>query len=235
MNKVKAIGLMLLMAIVLVGTAGCGPERVAKDEFQKFQSDTNSRLSKIEDQIKDQGKDLSGIKTDLAEIKRDIKDLSRPVYPPYYPPPYYPPPAPPSPPYYPPPPPPSVPPPVDYGRFIGQVYSGDFNSFAGYVGTLPSTTTINYNWGYSGPFGLSDYFWIRWEGNFWFEGGNYTFRVQVNDGAKLYVDDSLLIDQWRKRATAANFSKTIYLTRGYHKIVLDYCEWEGNAEVYLSW
>ena len=41
-----------------------------------------------------------------------------------------------------------------------------------------------------------DNFSARWTGQFPFTGGTYTFSSTTDDGVRVYVDGSLLIDGW---------------------------------------
>ena len=115
--------------------------------------------------------------------------------------------------------------------FIAEVYGGE--NFNEYVGSLPSPYPISFDWGYGGPFGLTNYFSVRWEGSTWFESGTYRFRARADDGFHLYVDGNLLLDKWSPHTT-----RTYEVTRslsGYHNIKLEYREITGISQVSLSW
>jgi len=115
--------------------------------------------------------------------------------------------------------------------FRAEVYEGD--NFQKYVGLLPNPYPINFDWEYGGPFGLTNYFSVRWEGTAFLESGTYRFRVRADDGFRLYVDGYLLLDKWSP-GTARTFEVTRSLS-GYHNVRLEYRELTGLSKVSLSW
>jgi hypothetical protein len=95
---------------------------------------------------------------------------------------------------------------------------------------------LNQNWGSAAPVaGVgADGFSVRWTGIFGFDyTGNYTFTVTVNDGARVWVDGGLLIDQWRDQS--ATFSAVRSLTKGSHPVVVEYYDGTGDASIKLTW
>ena len=95
---------------------------------------------------------------------------------------------------------------------------------------------IDFDWKFGGPgAGLAnDNFSVRWTRSVEFKGGRYRFSVTTDDGAKLWVDDQLLINEWRVQAARA-FTAEVNLTPGWHHLKLEYYEAGGMAEVSLSW
>lgn len=62
------------------------------------------------------------------------------------------------------------------------------------------------------------------------------FRLQADDGCRLYVDDELVIDYDGVHAyTQSVTSEPIRLGAGAHVIALDYFEWGGEAGVQVEW
>jgi len=120
---------------------------------------------------------------------------------------------------------------IPYDKFRADVYEG--KNFERCVGSL-SEYSINHWWETGGPCGLTDNFSIRWQGRFYFEPGQYQFRVRVDDGTKLWVDNRLVINKWIKQAVTTYETK-VYLSRGYHNIKLEYFEWIGGAIIGLDW
>jgi hypothetical protein len=94
---------------------------------------------------------------------------------------------------------------------------------------------INFDWKFGSPGdGLgSDNFSVRWTRSMSFKGGRYRFSVTTDDGARLWVDDQLLIDQWRVQA-ARTYTAEVTL-EGWHHLKLEYYEAGGVAEISLSW
>lgn len=61
----------------------------------------------------------------------------------------------------------------------------------------------------------------------------YTFHLQHDDGAKLWVDDVLIIDQWGTTGTHTN---TAALTAGeFYNIKIEWKETTGSAQLKLDW
>ncbi len=97
---------------------------------------------------------------------------------------------------------------------------------------------INFDWKGDAPMpGIpADRFSIRWEGDIeTLNAGTYTFHVRSDDGARLYVDNRLLMDNWRPQA-ARDTSVSIELEAGRrYPIRLDYFDGAVLANVSLSW
>ncbi len=95
---------------------------------------------------------------------------------------------------------------------------------------------INFNWGTSSPsVGLpADEFSVRWTRDISFNSGTYNFCVTVDDGARLWVDGDLIIDEWREQSVRT-FCGSKYLSAGVHTVQLAYVEYRGSASVVLTW
>ena len=97
-------------------------------------------------------------------------------------------------------------------------------------------SAISFNWGAGSPFsGIpADGFSARWTRRLTFEQGRYRFRAVVDDGARLWVDDTLVIDTWSdggRRDTRADYA----LSAGEHLIRVEYYERAGDALIQVSW
>lgn len=106
----------------------------------------------------------------------------------------------------------------------------------GTVGFVRNDPVIDFNWerhSPGSPLGVDD-FSVRWTGNALFDRGTYRFRVGVDDGARLWVDDDLVIDTWES-GSWRKLTTNVALTKGTHKIRLEYFERRGDARVQLSW
>lgn len=73
----------------------------------------------------------------------------------------------------------------------------------------------------------------RWTRTWDFAEGNYRFRVLVDDGARLWVDDLLIVDAWSD-GPPREFTANLYL-RGQVSIRLEYFNRLGNARIRLNW
>jgi len=96
--------------------------------------------------------------------------------------------------------------------------------------------TLDINWAYSSPFITvpNNYFSAIIEGYIYIkEDGNYTFRLKSDDGSNLYIDDILIING--SGPLAIDIEQTMYLSKGYHKIRIEYTEYSGTATIKLEW
>ena len=78
-----------------------------------------------------------------------------------------------------------------------------------------------------------DNFSARWTGQFPFAGGTYTFSSTTDDGVRVFVDGSLLIDGWHDGLATRTASKT--LAPGTHAVKVEYYEHTGDATAQVSW
>jgi hypothetical protein len=96
---------------------------------------------------------------------------------------------------------------------------------------------INYNWGLGAPApGIvnNDFFSARWNRAVNFGAGTYRFHVVVDDGARLYVNNNLIINQWRQQSPT-EFTAEVNLAGGSIPVRLEYVEFTDNAQVRLTW
>jgi hypothetical protein len=96
--------------------------------------------------------------------------------------------------------------------------------------------TINFDWGTDAPgaYVNSDQFSVRWTQMLPFVVGRYRFTVAADDGVRLWVNDTLIIDEWRDQAESW-FSAEINLPGGPVPIRMEYYDHQGAAAAQLSW
>jgi hypothetical protein len=166
------------------------------------------------------------------------------VVPPYYPtpvPPYYPTPVPPYyptpvPPYYPTPVPPYYPtpvPPPGYG-WTGEYFSNRYLSGAPVL--TRQDAEINFDWGLGSPAPSipPDNFSVRWTQEVYFNNGTYTFFSHNDDGVRIYVDGSLVVDAWYEQSAATHYGVKA-LNAGTHRVQVDYYEATQFAVIAVWW
>jgi uncharacterized protein YgiM (DUF1202 family) len=97
-------------------------------------------------------------------------------------------------------------------------------------------SVINFIWGIGspGPDVPVDNFSARWRQDVEFEAGTYIFSVRMDDGARLWVDDVLLIDRWEEGGVRLSRAEH-QLSAGWHPVKVEYFERTGNAEIEVSW
>ncbi len=96
--------------------------------------------------------------------------------------------------------------------------------------------SINFTWGTGSPgSGIpSDNFSVRWTRSLYFDVNTYRFHLIIDDGARLWIDGQLLIDEWHD-AAVREATGDFALTQGTHTIRVDYYERTGNATAQLWW
>jgi hypothetical protein len=96
---------------------------------------------------------------------------------------------------------------------------------------------IDFNWGNSSPAtGVinADKFSAHWTRQLDLPASSYRFTLTVDDGARLWVNNHLLIDTWRTQSPRT-YTADIYLPGGEIPIELEYYENDGGAVVQLAW
>ena len=94
---------------------------------------------------------------------------------------------------------------------------------------------INFDWDHRAPDPSinGDNFSVRWTGTDTFSSGTYVFTVTSDDGVRLYIDDSLVLDDWVERGGIDTFERT--MTSGDHTLRMEFFEKYGAAVAVLSY
>ena len=79
-----------------------------------------------------------------------------------------------------------------------------------------------------------DNFSVRWTRTVDFTPGYYRFVLQADDGARLWIDHSIIIDKWQDMEYELHYVDGTYL-EGTHTIKLEYYEHTGGARVRFWW
>lgn len=96
---------------------------------------------------------------------------------------------------------------------------------------------IDYNWGASSPVpGLlaSDAWSARWEGTFNFENGNYVFRANSDDGVRVYLNDTIVIDGWDDGYREIR-NRFVGVGEDEHTVLVEFYDRTGSAMLQLWW
>lgn len=98
--------------------------------------------------------------------------------------------------------------------------------------------TVNFDWGTGSPDPsiAADTYSVRWTGQVQPQfSETYTFYARTDDGVRLWVNGSLIIDKWIDQAPT-EWSGTIALTGGTkYNLQMEYYENGGGAVAQLSW
>jgi hypothetical protein len=122
----------------------------------------------------------------------------------------------------------------DPGAWYGQYYTN--TSMSGVPGLVRNDAKLDFNWGSGGPDGgfPVNNFSARWTRMVTLEGGTYHFFATVDDGVRLYINDKLIIDDWRtgsKRTLTAD----LLLISGNYVLRVEYFEATGQALIQAGW
>jgi len=118
-------------------------------------------------------------------------------------------------------------------------WKGEYWSNQGLSGSpalVRNDPSINFNWGLDGPAPdlPTDGFSARWSRTAEFDAGTYRFHVLVDDGARLWVDDRLILDTWRDGA-AREVTADHAITGGPHHLRMEFYEYTGEARIHVWW
>jgi hypothetical protein len=139
----------------------------------------------------------------------------------------------PKPPHPPGPKPPSPKPP-SHADWNGQYY--DNKDLSGSPELTRAETDIRFDWGLGSP-GSSlpvDNFSARWMGDVYFSAGTYNFFAKHDDGVRLWVDGTIVIDHWYDQP-ATTHSGTHTLSAGTHRVKVEYYEHTQYASIVVWW
>jgi hypothetical protein len=113
----------------------------------------------------------------------------------------------------------------------------DNMTLSGAPALVRNDAQIDFNWGSRSPAtGVinADKFSAHWTRQLDLPASSYRFTLTVDDGARLWVNNHLLIDTWRVQSPRT-YTADIYLPGGQVPIELEYYENDGGAVVQLAW
>ena len=124
------------------------------------------------------------------------------------------------------------------GGIIGQYFNN--TSLSGSPVNTRLDPEINFDWGNSasGVAGINaDQFSVRWDGLLRVtQSGNYRFQTSSDDGVRLWVNGSLVINNWTDHPNTTDTSGNVNLTAGEtYSIRLEFYENGGQALIRLRW
>jgi hypothetical protein len=123
----------------------------------------------------------------------------------------------------------------DPGAWYGQYYTN--TTMSGAPGLVRNDPSLDFDWGSGGPVSgfPTNNFSARWTRTVLLEGGMYRFSVTVDDGARLYINDKLLIDEWRTGSKRTITSDWMLLLTGNYVLRVEYFESTGQALFQVGW
>jgi hypothetical protein len=123
---------------------------------------------------------------------------------------------------------------VSYPEWKGEYWSN--RSLSGSPSLVRNDASIDFHWGWGSPaptLPAAD-FSARWTRRMDFDAAAYRFHVLVDDGARLWVDDVLIIDTWRD-GSSREVKRDYVLARGAHTVQVTYYEHGGEARIHVWW
>lgn len=96
---------------------------------------------------------------------------------------------------------------------------------------------IDFGWGNESPQkNIIGEFSVIWEGRIKIDKSeDYTFYILSDEGARLFLDDKIIIDTWSDEKRTMEHSGNTKLEKGFHKIKLDYYFDQRHATIQLLW
>jgi uncharacterized protein YraI len=91
---------------------------------------------------------------------------------------------------------------------------------------------INFDWGNNGPTPTfkADEWSARWNSYIYLGGGTYRFTAKADDGIRIWVDNSLVINEWHT-AFDTTYTGEVYVPAGFHRIRVEYFDQIGAAKI----
>lgn len=123
------------------------------------------------------------------------------------------------------------------GNGLTGAYYVDQKGFNGEPALTQIDGAVDFNWGSGSPdpsIPAND-FSVRWTGEILPQfDDEYTFYFTVDDGVRIWIGSTLLIDQWTDQASVEH-TATIDLEQKKYPIKIEYYENDGEAVALLSW
>lgn len=124
--------------------------------------------------------------------------------------------------------------PGSYSEWRGEYWSN--RNLSGDSTLVRNDEVIDFNWGRNSPDDElpRNEFSVRWTRLVDFDDGTYRFHATVDDGLRLYIDNEMVIYDWRD-GSVRDISATRTLTSGTHYMRVEYYQYKGVATIHLWW
>ncbi|MBX3062133.1 MAG: SH3 domain-containing protein [Anaerolineae bacterium] len=132
---------------------------------------------------------------------------------------------------------PAVGPPGDgQTQWYGEYFANPFLAGSPTFVRLDGSSGIDKNWSTQAPVAgfPRENFSVRWTRQICVPGRPYTIYLTADDGVRLYIDVTLVIDAWRVQ-DRVTIRQPVDLTAGCHNFRLEYFQATGNSVVNLTW
>ena len=117
--------------------------------------------------------------------------------------------------------------------FCMELYNN--KDLTGFARQVLKTDTVNFDWaeGQPDPMVAKDNFSARWTGKQAFGDGYYRFVTDTDQGVRLWVDNTLVIDKWAQQNSKQQ--KVLKLAAGLHTLKMEYFDSWSVAKAKLNW
>ena len=97
-------------------------------------------------------------------------------------------------------------------------------------------STIDFDHGTNAPVAgiTADYWSARVAGEFHFVGGRYRVTAKADDGVRIWLDDEIILDQWR-RTSETTYEVDRDVSEGKHRVRVEYFEEKGRSVIKVRW
>jgi hypothetical protein len=120
-----------------------------------------------------------------------------------------------------------------YPDWRGEYWSN--REMKGSPALVRNDVAIDFDWGVDAPGGVrKDDVAIRWTRMAEFDAATYRFHILVDDGARLWVDNRLVVDSWRDGALR-ELTADYTMARGIHGLMVEFYEHTGEARIRVWW
>ena len=119
-------------------------------------------------------------------------------------------------------------------EWTGKYYSGQ--ELSGDPVLTRQDAAIHFDWESGSPDAsiANDSFSVSWTASSDFEAGTYRFSARADDGVRIYVDDTLQLEDWNLHPATTTITD-IEMTEGSHTIKVEYFEADGLASISVWW
>ncbi len=123
--------------------------------------------------------------------------------------------------------------PVTITDWRGEYYNNP--NLSGPPVLIRNDATVNFYWGFGSPDSRinPDNFSATWTRRLYFDFATYRFHVRMDDGARVWVDGVLVLDEW-EAGGLRSVSTDLTLGAGYHDVRISYFELTGIAAIRFS-
>jgi hypothetical protein len=122
----------------------------------------------------------------------------------------------------------------DFPDWRGEYFAND--DLSGAPAVIRNDLALDFQWGYAAPTTdlPVDYFSARWTRELNLTGGYYRFHLLMDDGMRLFVDNTLLVADWRN-GSVREVTSDLLLSGGTHSLSVEYYEATGVARARVWW